>query len=80
MLHSCFILFVCSVDAVSRLASSIKFLESNPTVRGIGVRLLGRILGRDLSLLLRAVAGTNAKGERCSEDEIVFSGLLVFFS
>ncbi len=46
------------------MAGSIKHLDFSQNVRNMGVRLLGRIIGRDLSLLLRAVAGTNAKGGR----------------
>ena len=75
--HAAFVCLPCSVDCVSRLAGSIKHLDFNPITRTIAVRLLGRILGKDLSLLLRAVSGTNAKGERCSDDEIVFSASLL---
>ncbi len=65
------------MDAVSQLAQSIPYLSYNPAVRSLAVRLLGRILGKNLSLLLGTVAGTNPKGLPSTHDEIVFSASLL---
>jgi hypothetical protein len=59
---------VRSIEAVSQLASSIQYLTFNPAVRTMAVRLLGRILGKDLALLLGTVAGTNPKGARSTHE------------
>ena len=66
-----------SMDAVSQLAQSIPYLSYNPAVRSLAVRLLGRILGKNLSLLLGTVAGKNPKGGASTHDEIVFSASLL---
>jgi hypothetical protein len=66
-----------SVDCVSRLAGCIKYMDDMPATRSVGVRLLGRILGKNLTLLLQAVAGRNARGEPCSDEEIAFSASLL---
>jgi hypothetical protein len=68
---------LCRVDCVSRLAGCIKYMDDMPATRSVGVRLLGRILGKNLTLLLQAVSGRNARGEPCSDEEIAFSASLL---